>query len=331
MRGRMAVLLVGLGILAGANSAAAQTSAAAAPAPKVTAPAPAGTAVPAVSPAVNSSEPKQQERGWLLSVRFEGSSSSAGQVLDLNSATGYKFNRFFGVDVGVPVYFVVPPVTPSGSGSGSGQRFPAATGLGNAYADLRVNLPNSIANFSSTMTGGFPTGSQAKGHSSGQATYDWDNRFERDFGPLTPYVDGGVGNSIEQLRKFRRPFTTLGHLAHFEAGAQVNIWHSFSVTASAYDILPWGPQQVFSRIVPRGGVPSGPARHGRRVYETAAVSTVTADQVRDNGYGVSASFSPKPLVDLSVGWTRSVPMGLNTISFSIGFNIASMFHHTPTH
>ena len=50
--------------------------------------------------AANSSLPAKeagQDRGFLLYERFEGSSSPDGQIMDLNTSTGYNFNRFFGV------------------------------------------------------------------------------------------------------------------------------------------------------------------------------------------------------------------------------------------
>src|SRR3989449_9593342 len=82
--------------------------------------------------AANSSQPAKeagQDRGFLLYERFEGSSSTDGQIMDLNTSTGYNFNKFFGVDVGVPVYLVrtsstISKTNPSGvSGNGIGNVF----------------------------------------------------------------------------------------------------------------------------------------------------------------------------------------------------------------
>ncbi len=48
----------------------------------------------------------QEGKGLTSYVQFGGSSNSSGHVLKLDSAVGYNFNRHFGVDAGVPIYFV---------------------------------------------------------------------------------------------------------------------------------------------------------------------------------------------------------------------------------
>ncbi len=66
----------------------------------------------------------------------------------------------------------------------------------------------------------------------------------------------------------------------------------------------------------------------RRVFELFAQTVGNADLVRDNGYSAGLSFSPTPLVDLAAGYTRSVPLHLDTITFSIGVNIGRLFHRS---
>ena len=44
--------------------------------------------------------------GWLWVEQFSGSATNgAGQVMSLNSTTGYNFTSHFGVVAGLPVYF----------------------------------------------------------------------------------------------------------------------------------------------------------------------------------------------------------------------------------
>ncbi|MFY9585721.1 MAG: hypothetical protein WAR21_14635 [Candidatus Acidiferrales bacterium] len=262
-------------------------------------------------------------RGIVARMTFEGSSSTDGQVLDLNSSTGYNFNKYFGIDVGLPVYFVrgAAPAT----GSGAAQRTSSSGDLGNVYADVRLSLDNRIAPYSSTFTATAPTGSVNKGRSTGHFTYDWDNRIEHEiFDRVTPYVDAGLANSISDTRFFKRPYITLGHLAHFEAGADVKIWKSLTFTASAYDIVPWGQQRVISRFVRPGATGTGAVRHGR-VFEISAQTQGSASLDRDNGYSAGFSFSLTRFLDLSAGYAHSVPLHLDTISFGIGFNLTALF------
>src|SRR5947207_3442844 len=70
-------------------------------------------------------------RGFTLYERFQGSSSTLGLVTRLDTSLGYNFNRYFGVDAGIPVYFVRPSgATASAVGTTAGN------GIGNAYAEL---------------------------------------------------------------------------------------------------------------------------------------------------------------------------------------------------
>jgi len=266
--------------------------------------------------------PGAEEKGLTMRVAFEGSTSSDGQIFDLNSSTGYIFNQHFSVGVGVPIYFVYPSTTVTGTSA----RASSTGDLGDFYGVASLSLDNPVAAYSTSFTLTAPTGNADRGRSTGQVTYDWDNRFDHEwFDRVTPYIDAGLANSISNTRFFKRPFITLGHLAHFEAGADIKLAKMLTFTASAYDVLPWGQQHVFSRIVRRGS--SGLGGSGRRVFENNFETIGGADLTRDNGYSAGLGFSPSPLVDFSVGFTRSVPLHLNTLSFSVGFNISRLFRH----
>ncbi len=265
-------------------------------------------------------ESKKQEKGLTLYESFEGSSSAEGQVTDLNSTFGYNFNRYFGWDVGVPVFFVRASSSSSTTGTTS------RNGLGDVYTNLRLNLANPLLNLSSTLTGTAPSGDTSKGLSTGRATFDWSNRVDRGIGRLTPFVEAGVGNSIGDTRFFKRPFVTLGRVSHFEAGSDVSIWKSLSFTASAYDVLPWGQQRVFSRVAPGTSGATSPAAHGR-VFETSSETVGTADLTRDNGFSAGLSFNPFRPVTFAVGYTRSIHFALDVVSFGIGVDLSSLVRH----
>jgi hypothetical protein len=60
-------------------------------------------------PAATGSTVKPQEGftpGWGFGMKFEGSPSGDGTITDLATAVGYNFSHHFGVDLGVPYYFV---------------------------------------------------------------------------------------------------------------------------------------------------------------------------------------------------------------------------------
>jgi|SRR5215469_12399688 len=62
--------------------------------------------------------------------------NSDGQICALNSSIGYNFNKHFGMDLAVPVYFVNASST---SGGGS------SDGIGNPSLDLRWKFLNGFS------------------------------------------------------------------------------------------------------------------------------------------------------------------------------------------
>src|SRR5258708_4578330 len=88
------------------------------------------------SPAANGAVSQDNEgfyRGWTLGTSFEGSTSGDGSVYDLGTSVGYNFSHHFGIDLGVPYYFVGTPsaVKTKNPGAVSGN------GIGNIGADLK--------------------------------------------------------------------------------------------------------------------------------------------------------------------------------------------------
>src|SRR5579864_8437109 len=54
---------------------------------------------------------------YLWTEEFDGSTNSEGQVMSLDSTVGYVFSRHFGVNAGIPVYFVRGTSTTSTGGT----------------------------------------------------------------------------------------------------------------------------------------------------------------------------------------------------------------------
>jgi len=273
-----------------------------------------GTSVTAF--AQSSPNPAGSERGIVFYEAFEGDSNSDGQVMVLSSSATYHFNEHFSAGIGIPIYFDHPS---SSTGATS------SSGIGNVFATVRAVWKSPFLNYGTSLTGAAPTGDSKKGLSTGHATFDWDNRVNHDFGVLTPFVDLGVGNSVMDTRTFLRPFSSYGYLAHFEAGTDVDLSHSLSLTLSGYDIAPWGTQTVISRVVPAGSPGKlGSVTHGR-AFENSHQTTGTATLTSDDGFNADLSFSPKPYLDLDFGYTRSIHYALNSVSFGVGVNLSSLF------
>jgi hypothetical protein len=252
--------------------------------------------------------------GFTSYAEFTGSSNSLGNVFEMSPTVGYNLSNHFGVDVGVPMYFLQPS---SSTGVGT------STDLGNAFLDLRLKYNNPAANFSTMLTGYAPTGNKAHGLSTGRATFDWTNRFDRSFGSWTPFLEAGVGNTIPDSEYFNRPYATLGFNTHFRGGASYDIWKFFSVGGAAYAIVPSGQQTIFSRFVPAGM--SGPgSASGHGVFAVSHETTGSADIARDHGYSAWVDANPSSYLDLELAYTHSVDYSLNTVSFTVGVNVGAL-------
>jgi hypothetical protein len=210
------------------------------------------------------------EAGSTFYTSFQGNSSSLGQVMRLDPSIGYRFNRFFEVDFGLPFYFIRPSVAATQNFAGNSE-----SGLGNSYTDLRLSFRNPVVNYGSTLTVTAPTGDRDKGLSTGKVTWDWNNHFNKKLGPLAPFVNAGVANAITDTPFFIRPYISRGFVSHIEGGASWNFLRLASIGASAYAYEPSGKQTVVSRVVRRGssagGGETGQGRgSGKRVFESVA-------------------------------------------------------------
>jgi hypothetical protein len=179
------------------------------------------------------------EKGFTLTETYEGSADTDGFISDINSSAGYVFNPHFSINMGVSYLFVNPSTSKTGTTS--------ASGMGNPSLGFRYSGKGPMLDFSTAVNGAFPVASSAKGLSTGRVTFDWDNHFAHGFDRFTPFFDFGVANSVPDSRFLKRPYTSLGTLAHFEGGSEMDLGDKFSVSASGYYILPWGTQEIFVR------------------------------------------------------------------------------------
>lgn len=260
--------------------------------------------------------------GWTLGARFEGDYSSYAGVYDLATALGYNFSRHLGVDAGVPLYFVnsSASITRSNPGAVSG------VGIGNAFLDLLLNYPNRSLNYSSAIHLTAPVADTKKGFSTGHATWNYTNHFDRAFGDWSPFLDAGVGNTILDTRYFTRPFTSFGYNAAFTGGLEYDKG-PYSLQAGAYDVAPWGNQTVVSRVFRCPTAASCGASAGsqnRNGFTNSNVTKGGATLVRDNGYEAGIDFKPVSYLDFEFDYSRSVPLHLNNYSFGIGINLSSL-------
>jgi hypothetical protein len=140
---------------------------------------------------------------------------------------------------------------------------------------------------------------------------------------FTPFLGAGVGNSIFDSRYWQRPYTTLGDVAHFEGGTSFDLGRSLTLSASLYDIAPWGDQKLYSRVVGKGVSTGGAAKHGR-VFLTNGLTTGTPSIDSDNGVNADLDFNPVKFVDVDFGYTHSVHFQTDIFSLGVGFDLSSL-------
>jgi hypothetical protein len=281
------------------------------------------SATPAQSPAPAATGPAKDNPGGFtpgitLGAKFEGSYSSDGGVYDLGSALGYNFSRHFGVDLGVPFYFVSTPTSVKNNNPGAA----SGIGVGSFFTDLRWNYPHKLLNYSSAVHLTAPTGDKKKGFSIGHATWNETNHFDHAFGDVSPFLDAGVGNSIMDTKFFHRPFMTYGYNAQFNGGVEYDPG-KFSFSVAAYDVAPWGNQTVISRVFRCGTAKcSGGTSTNRKGFTSSNVTTGGADLTRDNGYNAGIDYKPLGYLDFEFDFSRSIPLQLNSYSFGIGVDLS---------
>ena len=272
-------------------------------------------------------------RVWTISQRFQGSSSSFGLITKLNTNVAFDFSKHVAMDVGAPYYLVNYSTNQTSSGS------LFKNGLGNIYADLRLNVTGSVVNYTSTLTATAPTGNREKGLSTGHATVDWNNGFYRVFANrISPYANIGIADTVSDTPFFLRPFSSKGLVAHFESGATLSLSPLVAVGASGYGIVPSGEQTIISKVVevhtetlPVPTLPVNSRGRGlglrkqptERVFETVTEVAGTADLASDHGFSSWLGIGPVKGLDLTVGYSRSGRYALDTLYWGVGLRIGS--------
>src|SRR3954471_6187210 len=138
------------------------------------------------------SQSQADERGFVSFAEFGSSFNSSGHVVKLDTSAGYNLTEHFGVDFGVPFYFVggSAPSTTGAKTSFSG------TGLGAPYIAGRAMYKSESFNYASRFSVFLPYGDVADGLSTRQTSVDWTNHFEVPAGRITPFGEIGVANTI---------------------------------------------------------------------------------------------------------------------------------------
>jgi hypothetical protein len=274
-------------------------------------------------PSPNNRAQVDSEKGITGFTSIQGTINSDSRIYKIDSNLGWDFNKHFGVFVGVPAYFANVPgsTTTNGTITTTNASF-SNSGIGNAYLGFILKAPSPKLYYASVVTAYAPTGSAAKGFSTGRVGVDWTNRFEHTFSRLTPFFEGGLSNTAPDSAFYARPFTSLGVISHLEEGAEYQLTKHFYTGGSGYQIVPLGSQKVFSKLNGQG--------RGKNPFDTAAVSTGD-DLTRENGFNAWVGLEPSSIVRLELGYTRSMTFDLSSFAFNLRMNVGKMFRPKRNH
>lgn len=260
---------------------------------------------------------QSSQKGFTEVETFQGTVNSDSRLFKLDSTMGWDFNKHFGVFGGVPLYIASTPASGTTASTSS-------TGIGNAYLGFAFRAPNPGLDYEGALTAAAPTGSTSSGFSTGRVGVDWTNRFSHSFSRFTPFVEGGLSNTVPDTAFSTRPFTSLGAITHWEEGADYEMVKHVYLGASGYEIVPFGNQKIFSRVVGQGGKGSG-----KNSFDNAAQSSGSG-LTRENGFNAWVAFEPTALWRAEVGFTRSATFNLNSVAFNLRFNVGKMLRSRKT-
>jgi hypothetical protein len=247
------------------------------------------------------------QRGVNLSLATTSQHDSAnGWSSLLSPDLAYRFNRYLSADVSVPIYDYINVLVTSGTKAAP--IYTAATkrlALGDTSLNGHLDLVFHSLSYNATATLGLPSGNSKYGLGSGQVTYSFNNHFEKSFGFLTPNLELGIGDSSSLVdARIRKNYVSVGKLAHFQAGLDLDLPFNMSFETDMYEELPVSSQTIFSTT-----------GKGKKKKTTSTTSSAA----EDNGFSNSLDIPLNRHVTLSGFYNRSLRSHSDTAGFSLTF------------
>jgi hypothetical protein len=218
----------------------------------------------------------------------------------------WRFSRHLSADMSVPIYGHIDVVITGGTTAKptytkAAKRFV----LGDMNINGHYEIEGKFLSYLLTGTLGLPTGDQKFGLGSGQVTYDFSNHIEKNFNFFAPNIEAGIGDSSGTIgTRVQKNYTTVGHLAHFQAGATFYLPFRMAFESDAYENLPLSTQILYSTTT-----------QGKKKVTTAT----NVGLAEDNGFTNSLDIPLNPHVTLSGTYNRSLRSHIDTVGFSLTF------------
>jgi hypothetical protein len=235
----------------------------------------------------------------------------------LTPGIAWRFSPGFSVNASVPVYAYVNVLQNVGTKANPAYIQQTKHGVpGDTALSATFEIHPEPVSYSATFTLGLPSGNTAYGLGAGHLGYNFNNHFEKDFGFLTPNIEAGVTNSSSLIpARGHKSYTTSGTLAHFQAGASVDLPHDISLEADAYEDMPVSTSTIYSS--------NG---NGKRKVTIAAATSAA----EDNGLTSSMDVPLNGHTTLSGFYIHSIRGQYDVGGFSLTFLLKAPPHREGT-
>ncbi len=248
-------------------------------------------------------------RGFNGGVSFSSlHDAQTGWATLFQPAVGYSFNDIFAFDITVPIYLYRLAGSKAPNPRPDALLIPRRGEPGDVLFGLHAQFIPHGFGYQVTVSATAPTGDTTYGLSTGRATFDLSNRLERPFKHLTPGVELGIGDSSALVSPLvQRDFTSLGPLAHFQAGFAFTLPLGASFETNAYEQLPLGDQKIYQTI-------------NRRNNQGPAITVVTGRSVaEDNGFTNALDIPIDGHTTLSAYYNRSLRLRDDVVAVGISY------------
>ena len=219
--------------------------------------------------------------------------SSNGWSSVLSPNVAYRFDKYFSVDAGVPVYLYISVDANLGTATKPVYAYePKRGAFGDTALSFEGDLTFLSTDYNGTFTLGLPSGDTDYGLGAGQVTFNINNRFEHGLGIFTPDIELGYGDTSSLVdQRVLKSYVAVGPMAHFQAGTAVVLPFHASFEADAYEELPLAKNLVYSTT----------GKGKKKV-----TSSTNQDPSEDNGFITSLDIPIARHVTMSGFYSRSL-------------------------
>lgn len=232
--------------------------------------------------------------------------SNNGWSSILTPGVAYRFSPALSFNASVPIYTYINVTQNVGTKTKPVYVSQTKHGvLGDSALSTVFEVHPEVLTYSATLSLGLPSGNTAYGLGSGHIGYNFNNHFEKDLGIVTPNIEIGVTNSSSLIAgRARKSYTSAGTLAHFQAGASIDLSHNISFEADGYEDLPLSSATIYSTT-----------GKGRKA-STSGPSTSAAE---DNGLNTSLDVPLNGHFTVSAFFDHSIRSQYDDVGFSLTF------------